>query len=1328
MNVETKGSLLNVRETARRLGVHENTVRNWAKAGILPEARVPGSRFHRFREADVNRLLKQRGKVTPTLQADRRTIGPELVDASQLNAWATTRPAQDRCPELIRRLLAATPGITSIVVRSGDGVALSGWDGTADSVGTPYLPAGALRLELGVGGQPKSKADEDWKNRAGAEPSNETFVFVTPRRWSSAQAWAKARRAERKFADVRVLDGDVLEGWLQATPSVHYWISEELGRRPRNAVTIEHWWDRFSATTDPQLPVDLFVAGRSDQRSRLLEHLDGSARVTTIRSEWAEDCKAFIYAATRGRGDDHDPRPILVVSSSTVWDRVTEQPGRAVLIPTFESPAIATAISSGHHVLLVVDRSVATGEPADIDLPRLERRAAAEAFQAASVDFARAQQYAGAARRNLASFIRSLSRDPRIAQPLWAKPPLSRILGPVVLVGRWTTSDGDIEAVEQVVGKPWNEIEEAVLAVSGTTDPVFRKVGQQWSLTSPSEAFILLSDSLTATDVKRWRESFAKILLEPDPVLDLSTEDRALAGIRGIRRRHSHTLREGLAHGAALMGTLGDTTYVDAQTSLASAAESGIRQVLEVANDETTGRQWHEMSGLLPLLAEAAPQDFLDAVENDLQRSTPVLRSLFQDAQDSSIPIFGPSSPHPHLLWALETVCWSGDYLIDGVRALSRLAAIDPGGKTTNRPLHSLGEVLCGWVRGTSASFEERVRALDVIRQIAPDVCWDLIINLWPTNHGVAMPPASPRLRDWRPNDTSVPMAEWVEFVHVLVRHALELVGADPARIEKLAEGIATVPTTDQSLILKYLETVLSAEAVATGDRLTLWESLHKLVLRHQRFSTAAWALSPDALTRLAAAVDSMEPSDDPQRQAYLFDWRPDLPDVDDDDLEEYDARLHQLQSDAIGQILARPDSFEALTQLAARVPVPQHLGWVLAESNNVVLANILPWLQSADPALRDAAANWVRRNALLNGSDWFAEILDNPILVGEPRNLVINSAPASGRIWSEIGRRPSDASQYWQTTPVEFVESKDVNEAVDQLCRHGRAWAAIKVVANGFHGAQRANDPAAAAPEDDLVVRVLDQAIEEVPGNHDVSSMTGHYIGVLLDHLESSGTPTSTIARYEFAYYRLLEHTRAPRSLNTALAASSEIFVDLVKRVYRAKDAEATEASENQRAMANQAWWVLKGWTGFPGRNDDGTVDGDLMRSWVIDARLALSDAGRADIGDEVIGQAFAHSPIGLDGAWPAEPIRDLVETIGSRELENGIALGRINSRGVTTRGPYDGGAQERALADQYRAWSQQINVRWRRTSRILRDLAESYDHDARREDVEAEISADRD
>ncbi len=48
--------MLSVRETARRLGVHENTIRNWEQRGLLRAMRLPGSGYRRFRADEVDQL------------------------------------------------------------------------------------------------------------------------------------------------------------------------------------------------------------------------------------------------------------------------------------------------------------------------------------------------------------------------------------------------------------------------------------------------------------------------------------------------------------------------------------------------------------------------------------------------------------------------------------------------------------------------------------------------------------------------------------------------------------------------------------------------------------------------------------------------------------------------------------------------------------------------------------------------------------------------------------------------------------------------------------------------------------------------------------------------------------------------------------------------------------------------------------------------------------------------------------------------------------------------------------------------------------------------
>ena len=53
------GQILNVRETAEMLDVHENTIRNWESTGVLRGFRLPGSGFRRFPREEVERMRRE---------------------------------------------------------------------------------------------------------------------------------------------------------------------------------------------------------------------------------------------------------------------------------------------------------------------------------------------------------------------------------------------------------------------------------------------------------------------------------------------------------------------------------------------------------------------------------------------------------------------------------------------------------------------------------------------------------------------------------------------------------------------------------------------------------------------------------------------------------------------------------------------------------------------------------------------------------------------------------------------------------------------------------------------------------------------------------------------------------------------------------------------------------------------------------------------------------------------------------------------------------------------------------------------------------------------
>ncbi len=1306
---------LNVRETALRLAVHENTVRNWVRKGILGSAKIPGSRHLRFDPVDVDRLVCSRGEATSSVEHERRTIGPELVDASQLDQWAKTRSAQSRFPELMRRLLAASPGVSDLTVRTGEGVAAPDWDGEATSLGTTYLPAGSLRFEFSVEGRPKQKAQKDYdKRRAGKDAQDETFVFATPRRWASAAAWGEERRAEKHFAHVEVLDADKLEGWLQQTPAVHHWISEELGRRPKDASSLENWWMRFQSRTEPPLPLDLFLAGRDVARQRLSEFLLGPPGLITVQAAWRDDAVAFVNATIERMEEGDDPQPPLVIKSADVWDRVVPHPGRMTLLPLFDGADIRAAQQAGHHVVIPLGwEQVVAGE--HLELMRPGRSEAMKALEEAGIDSDAAYQLAALARRSMPSLVRKLARSPGFGRPEWSGPPDGQVLAPLVLVGAWTMGKDDLKVVSHIADRPWVEIERVLLRWRNTDDPPFVRPSTQWHLASADEAFLLFCDQLTVSDLERWHDTVKRVLLEQDPKLELAPEDRPMASLRGALRVYSPVLRGGLAQGIALAGSAGGVVLADGQTA-ANHARLLVRALLASANADKTGRTWWALSEELRALAEASPEEFLDGVHTDLDRAEPILRMMFQD-DDRSSALFSSSS-HTGLLWALEALCWSPEYMIGATRALARLAAIDPGGRLMNRPAASLASVLIGWIRQTSARLDEKIEALEQICAQQREVGWKLILDLWPSTHATASPPASPRFRDWKPEDRGVSYAEWGEFINKLMDIAIEIAGSDPQRWAELSTRTGPLPPNEKARFLQALKGFAVPENLDSEGQLRLWEAIDREIARHRRFPDAGWSMDDESLERLEAIAARLEPRSNVARFSYLFGWHPDLRDVEPGK-PKYRKEIQRLRRQAVTETLESGE-IELLKALAGRVEVPGQLGWAVGEVAADELADdLIPWLDEDDPKLKELAMSWASCMLAANGTPWLRDALARPDARNSKlRQQLALAAPPTAETWELLAEDPELSAAYWAAVNPWGIRPAEAERACRELLTHGRPWPAVDVLNIALH------------PEDhqeidaDLIEAVLDRAMTESPADTQ-SQSPGYELGVLLDALQSGGYPTEKLARYEYLFFSVLENYRRPQTLYPLLQDDPELFVELVTRVYRGKREAPRKLNEDQEALAHHAWLILEKWRQLPGQRDGG-VDAEHLGQWVRRARLALSEADRADIGDEQVGRVLAASPAGKEETWPAEAVRELLEEIGSTSLEAGFVIGVRNSRGITSRGAFDGGNQERELASNYREWSQKTRKDWPRTSRVLRTLAETYESDARHYDARAEITGD--
>ena len=109
-------------------------------------------------------------------------------------------------------------------------------------------------------------------------------------------------------------------------------------------------------------------------------------------------------------------------------------------------------------------------------------------------------------------------------------------------------------------------------------------------------------------------------------------------------------------------------------------------------------------------------------------------------------------------------------------------------------------------------------------------------------------------------------------------------------------------------------------------------------------------------------------------------------------------------------------------------------------------------------------------------------------------------------------------------------------------------------------------------------------------------------------------------------------------------------------------------------------------------------------------------------DICDNCLGTLFSKAPVGKDGIWPCEPVREVIGRIWTEKFARGLCTGLYNSRGVFWSG--EGGEEERRLAEKYANWAAALEFSYPSVSNIHKEMAKSYVRDAMWEDERAGVS----
>ena len=1262
-----------------------------------------------------------------------RTYVPTFlsIKARQIHNWPEHNHEPRRLLAVLLRKLIHSTGheLSHVDFPAYDNSERRGWDGRVEAAAaTPWIPDGKSCWEFGTNKRPSTKAESDYAQRLASVPPSErancTFVFVTPRNWPGKTQWADDKHATGDWKAVRAIDASDLEQWLEESISAQMWLAEQLGMPVKGFETLDQCWRRWEEASEPKMVPALFEPSITAYRGTFKEWLEKpSKRPFIIAADSRDEALAFLACLFRditARSEDlmvpWEDLACVFTSADTLRTLSVSSSPFIPVVYTEEAERELATVYRRFHCIAVHPRNAVDSEP-DIALDLLNHDAFETALAEMGIKGDNTERLERESGYSPTILRRRLSKFAAIRKPPWAADnEVARTLIPVALVGAWRAkSSADCEVVSALADKPYRKIEESVKHLLHSDDCPVWLLGEYRGIVSKIDALFAVSEELTEADLTEFLWLAEYVLSEIDPALDLPQDKRWAAGLYGKLRDHSAALREGVCETLVILSVHGNKLFGadDVQTRVSML----IRRLLTpLSVDKLLS---HDKD--LPRYAEAAPEEFLGLLEEDLQKEQPAVLDLLTPAES----LFGRPS-RTGLLWALECLAWQHLGRVNLI--LGRLSSTVIDDNWTNKPIASLAAIYRPWMPQTAASLDDRIKALKELVRRFPDVGWQICIDQFQTFPQIAFRSHRPR---WRNDASGAGQSVTDREIDDFRTKALDFVIAwsnhDQKTLGDLVERLPGIPEEGHSSVWDLLDQWADSQPDDQA-KAELRERIRVFAFTRR---SRHLGLKDTTKERSRAAYEKLKPRDAVIRHAWLFanQWvQPSDEETEDGDFDytKYQEKIRELRDEAMKEIWAKC-GFEGVEALLFLNSAPYTVGTSLARTIGTAKkrSEFLRQCLSIEGTLEGQIDGCIQGFLVSIGDEPLDTILP---AVAEAMNSdkvvrFLRCAPFGEKTWRRLDQLSENMQKkYWREVVPQWGSHSEAERAeiIDRLLEAKRPRAAFYAVHLDWNNVETSRLKRLL-----LAMATVDAEPADWyrPETYDISE-------ALASLNSRSGISQEEMAQLEFMYISALERSEhGLPNLERQITESPILFVQALAFAFKRNDdgqdppGWRIEDPERRSNLGLVAYRLFDEITRIPGTEQDDKINTERLLDWVKEVRQLCAEYGRAEVGEVRIGQLLSNAPAEEDGSWPCIPVCEAMESIASQKIGNGFHVGVLNSRGVHTRGIDEGGLQERELATKYRGWARLRAFDYPYVSTILADIAADYDHQAGREDDRVRI-----
>ena len=884
-----------------------------------------------------------------------------------------------------------------------------------------------------------------------------------------------------------------------------------------------------------------------------------------------------------------------------------------------------------------------------------------------------------------------------------------------LLCGQWTESEKDKNVIEKLTGFSFDKFKEILFPFMGEEEPFaisYRLMDdcERYRIINLELVWDVFGKQISQELWIKFVEIFMEIIFSvPSRFHQIFESDFPMPENRS--EEYSKELREGMVQTLYFAAV-----YLDKQNEIDNIVESTLSKITSIEHLAYISKH-------LLALCEASPVSVSQYFSKPLTEDNIVL-CLFQT--DVKRDIFFTSSFYTYILWTMELLLGEKEYCLSCVKWLLDMQQKNISYRMVNQPKTVLIEVFSAWYNVVPLSAEEKQKFAENILA-SYDELWEILYEELPTsNLGRVMHPLV-RFHYRTPSPVPVYKRRDMNQLHLKYTElCIENIHGKYERIKKMVDALHIMPediaTKIENALVEFLQTADDA------DKYAMMCDLRNLIYKHRYFTGSHWNMEEERLATLEQILKDIQFKNPYYRNMYWFTASHNYPILHPSPFRH-------------GENIAQRDKNDTLREKE----LGDEIGAIRASGYDIVQLLIFGfqkedvWKKDSSAWLQNMGENFARY--YMHGQferSIYEGIISSQDLRGKHLNPFLLEYVFHSISWENLQENMRDIREctitydpklyakllsyekltehsliffesneevqreFWSTWIPYTIKSESAKlstQIVNLLIGAGNLSSCIQFVANELH---------ILSPEE--ILCYLNKIIKAMQQTSlDKNDIWVYGLENIIDFLEKSvaATNRNELSNIEFIFSPILEWNHL-KTLRERFQLEPELYASVVDKAFNHDPENGEEIPD-----FHFQYELSKKIRFCPGLKD-GIVHKETLNMWLERFRSLLQKQNQNFLYAYLLGKLFSNSPVGEDGSYPSEPIRDFIEQMSSEdffELKKSYVNSEFNKRGVY----YDNaGENTRELALSYQKKMEDLELFYPRTAQIFEELYRIYSEQA--------------